>query len=158
MDITTYADRLREEVGAATALGGADVVAAADRLLLALDPAIRLVLLEAVSDATAEISAEIPEGGVDVRLRGRDLKFVVETVGPDAVPAPSSTDPGSESDEGDQVRITLRLPDTLKSRAEEQAAERGQSLNSWLMDAVRSAATGPPQLPGRPGRRMAGWA
>lgn len=174
MDITTYANQLRQEVTAATQLGGPDLASAAERVLLALDPAIRLVLMEALSDAAAEISSELPVGSVETRLRGRDLGFVIE--GMDAEHAePDSVGPdttaGEEPDSGDQVRITLRLPESLKTRSEELATERGQSLNSWLVDAVRAATRpGPPAPPvpplldlrggrGRgPSRRMTGWA
>ena len=50
---------------------------AAERLTFALDPAARLALMEAISQAAAEITAEMPTGGVDVRLNGRELDFVV---------------------------------------------------------------------------------
>jgi len=144
MDITMYADRLRREVAAATELGGPDVAAGAQRLLLALDPAVRLVLLEALSDAAAEISAELPAGSVEARLGGRDLDFVVEVPSElQDAPTVHPEDVSEEPDEpGDQVRITLRLPEGLKVRAEGAAVERGQSLNSWLVEAVHLAASG----------------
>ena len=47
----------------------------------------------------------------------------------------------SPDDEGDTSRITLRLPEPLKGRAEELAAQRGQSLNTWIVNAVRAATT-----------------
>ena len=36
----------------------------------------------------------------------------------------------------------MRLPESVKVRAEEAAAELGQSLNAWLVDAVRDALDG----------------
>lgn len=176
MDLTPYADRLREEVAAATQLGGPDSTAAAERLLIALDPAVRLVLIEMLADAVAQISTELPSGAVELRVRGRELQFLVEGLLPLAEPLPAGSAeaatpiPAIET-EGGQVRITLRLPDTVKARAEERAAERGQSLNSWLVDAVRMA-TGEAwpavrREPGRggwdagrrgPHRRITGWA
>jgi len=73
-------------------------------------------------------------------------------------------------DDGESVaRITLRLPESLKTRAEEMAARRGQSLNTWLVNATRSAATITINVssqgmgPGAPGRnrssnkRIQGW-
>ncbi|MDX6317693.1 MAG: hypothetical protein QOD35_1093, partial [Nocardioidaceae bacterium] len=67
------------------------------------------------------------------------------------------------------ARITLRLPESLKARAEELAGKRGQSLNTWLVNAARNAATisinvsSTPMGPGAPGRnrsssrRIQGW-
>ena len=45
-------------------------------------------------------------------------------------------------DEGDLARITVRLPEGIKDRAEEQAGRLGQSLNSWIVKTLRQA-TGP---------------
>ena len=67
------------------------------------------------------------------------------------------------------ARITLRLPESLKARAEEMASSRGQSLNTWLVNAARVAAavsidiTSSSIGPGAPGRnrssnkRIQGW-
>jgi hypothetical protein len=81
----------------------------------------------------------------------------------------------SPDDEGaETARITLRLPDALKARAEELATGRGQSLNTWIVNAVRAATAsgitvnigaqlGPQFGPGAPGRnrssnkRVQGW-
>ncbi|NLG20823.1 MAG: pilus assembly protein HicB [Actinomycetales bacterium] len=180
MELTTYVERLRAEVAAATELAGPEISTAAQRVLSAVDPAIRLVLLEALTDAAAEITTELPSGSVETRLRGRAVEFVLDGVGApagpeDAYPQDSEREPVDES--GDQIRITLRLPEGLKQRAEELAAEVGQSLNSWLVDAVRDATSsglrinlrshgvrfdyptppGAPRPPSGPGRRMTGW-
>lgn len=170
MDITPYVDRLAEQLAAATRGAGPDTEAAAQRLVVALDPAMRLAMMEALSQAAAEITAELPSGSVDVRLAGRDLDFVLELP---AAPTPQPEPEPEETGDGDVVRITLRLPDSLKTRAEELAATSGQSLNAWLVSAVRRATheravsididlSSVPfdNFPGRGrgGRRMSGWA
>ena len=163
MDITNLVDSLRQDLSRAADAGGADARAAAERLLLALDPALRLTLMDALSQAAAEIGEALPGVTVDVRLRGREPVFVVE-----GGPAPAAGDysgfetDAAENDDGEAVaRITLRLPDSLKGRAEALAARRGQSLNSWLVAAARVAADGPQSPGGRshgmPGRRVQGW-
>jgi HicB family len=144
MDITPYIEGLRRDLAAAAASGSADVQAAAEQLALAIDPAMRMALLEALSDAAAEISQDLGGGSIDVRLKGRDPQFVVTP--PPAGAASGPGGPGGERDdepddeEGPVARITLRLPESLKQRAEEAAGRRGQSLNSWLVSAVRAAA------------------
>lgn len=178
MELTTYVERLRAEVATATELAGPEITAAAQRVLAAVDPATRLVLLEALTDAAAEITTELPSGSVETRLRGRAVEFVLDGVGAPAGPTeayPEDPEPEPVDEGGAQIRITLRLPEGLKLRAEELAAEVGQSLNSWLVDAVREATTSglrinlrshgvrfdypspptPPRSPG--GRRMTGW-
>ncbi len=143
MDITPYVQRVREDLEATAAAGGADP-GLAERLTRALDPAIRLALLDALSQAAAEITTELPAGSVDVRLRGRDPEFVVDVP---ASPSPPPADgPGPSPSEPDEVegdervaRITLRIPESLKARAEDLAARSGYSLNTWMVFAIRLA-------------------
>ena len=78
MDITPYVESLRHDLAAAAEAGGPEAKAAAERLALALDPAVRLALMDALSQAAAEITSELPTGSVDVRLRGREPEFVVD--------------------------------------------------------------------------------
>jgi hypothetical protein len=151
MDITPYIDSLRRDLLAAADASGPDARETAERLTYALDPAARLAVMEAVSQAAAEITAELPTGNVDVRLRGRDLEFGVtlpelaEPVAPTppAPPAPPTppAPPAPPEPETDDAlsRVTLRIPESLKAKAEEAAADAGQSLNTWLVGAVRAA-------------------
>ena len=177
MDITPYIDSLRRDLVAAAEAAGPETRQAAERLTFALDPAARLALMEAVSQAAAEITAEMPAGGVDVRLNGRELDFVVQAAPP--VPPTPPAPPGAEEaeEEGGTARITLRLPESVKARAEEFAARSGHSLNTWLVNVVRAATrdnainvdidlSSIPFLgndpfggkgPGRGNRRMTGW-
>src|SRR6476469_5793976 len=138
MELTPFVERLRRDLSDAAAAGGAEAQAAAGRLALALDPATRMMLLEALAQAAAEITGELDHDVVDVRISGREPEFVVTRVEPDVVPAlpappivPSPPDPEDDS----QSRITLRLPESVKVRAEEAAAHAGQSLNAWLVEA-----------------------
>ena len=74
--------------------------------------------MEAISQAAAEITAEMPSGGVDVRLTGRDLDFVVQGGAPPVPepPAPPVPPSAEESDEdGAVARITLRMPESVKA-------------------------------------------
>lgn len=141
MDITPYVDHLRRDLVAAAEGAGDELRQAAERLGFALDPAARLALMEAISQACAEITAAMPAGGVDVRLDGRDLAFVVDAA---PTPAPQPAPPPDPADDDDAdgamtARVTLRLPESVKARAEEAAADAGQSLNTWLVGAVRAA-------------------
>jgi hypothetical protein len=131
--------------------------------------------MEAISQAAAEITAELPDGGVDVRLNGRELAFVVEIAPPPAPsPPPPPAPPAPPEDDEGLARITLRIPESVKARAEEKAAAAGHSLNTWLVNVVRSATSdhavsvdidlsslplfGNDQRPtGRGSRRMTGW-
>jgi len=184
MDITPYVESLRQDLAAAAEAGGPEAKQAAERLAMALDPAVRLALMDALSQAAAEITAELPQGTIDVRLKGREPQFVVDVPGlplqPPAPPTPPAA-PGDEAegeedeDEGAVARITLRIPESVKYKAEELAAKGGHSLNSWLVNVIRAATRdrsinvdvdlssipffeGQGFRPGRRGqRRMTGW-
>jgi hypothetical protein len=163
VDITRYVEHLRSDLADAATTGGEAMVDAAERLATALDAAVRMALLEALSDAAAEITAALDGSSVEVRLKGRDPDFVVTPPAPlePAFPAPPPPI-GSEAGEDDTAtaRITLRIPEPLKQRAEAAAGAARQSLNTWLVDAVRAAADGPaPDRPSRrTGKQLSGWA
>ncbi len=179
MDITEYVDALRQDLARAAAAMGPETEQAASRLGVALDSSVRLALMDALSHAAAEITNELDGISVEVRLQGREPVFVVVGSGP-SVQADDTTQIRTDDtaalpadEEGaETARITLRIPDALKARAEELAAGRGQSLNTWIVNAVRLAAM--PGLtiniggqqgagPGAPGRnrssnkRVQGW-
>lgn len=146
MELTPFVERLRRDLSDAAAAGGPETQAAAERLALALDPATRMMLLEALSEATAEITGRLEHDAVDVRMSGREPEFVVTRVEadlpsapPDAAPAPPAP---PEPEDDSQSRITLRLPESVKVRAEEAATQSGLSLNAWIVDAVRDALDG----------------
>ena len=146
MELTPYVESLRRELTTAAEVGGDDARALADRLLPSLDAAVRLTLLEALSAATEEISAELAPASVDVRLRGGVPGFVVTPppglAGPaaDAAAGPAEVRlPVAEGDDAAMVRINLRLPANLKGFIEDAAAGGGLSVNAWI---VRAAAAG----------------
>src|SRR5689334_2492692 len=140
MDITPYVERLREHLAASAAAGDEQIRTAADRLAHALDPSMRLALMEALSQAAAEITSEMRSGSVDVRLNGRELEFVVHGTSPEHPAATPTEAPLPDEDESDAAtaRITLRLPENVKTRAEELAAKGGSSLNTWIVNVLRN--------------------
>lgn len=178
MELQRYVNGLREQLAVAAAAGGEDARALAERLTAPLDAAVRLMLLEALSVAAAEITRELAPGSVEVRLRGGDPEFVVSApsdlgrsvaraVG-DASSAEEARLAGAAASrsapgEGGQSRVNLRLADQLKNRVEQAADRDGLSINAWLVRAAaaaveRSEAGGrvEPDSP-RGGQRFTGW-
>ena len=138
MELAPYVESLRTDLLRAAEAAGSEGHAVAERLLLALEPALRMALLEALSDATAEITAELPHAAVEVRLKGREPQFVVSATEP--LPSPdAATDAPDDEEDGALARVTVRIPESLKTRAEEAAAAVDQSLNSWVVAAIRRA-------------------
>jgi predicted HicB family RNase H-like nuclease len=130
MNLSPYVEALRRGLTAAAAAGTEETRRAADLLASAVEPSVRLALLEALSAAAAEVSDALADTTVEVRLRGQEPEVVVTTAEPEAAPPPAS-------DTDDTLtRITLRIPETLKARVEQAAAAEGVSVNAWLVQAV----------------------
>ncbi|SFF35514.1 hypothetical protein [Blastococcus tunisiensis] len=151
MDLTPFVDQLRRDLLTAADAGGEEARALAERLTAPLESSVRLALLSALSQAAEEITGQLAPGSVDVRLRGSDLGFAVTPppVEPTSAPAAgtASADPGPalDLDEGGTLRITLRLPEQLKSRVDDAAARLGVSVNTWLVRAVANAMSPEPR-------------
>ena len=102
MDLTPYVSNLRHELAIAADAGGDDARALAERLTAPLESAVRLVLLDALSAAAAEITRDLAPGSVDLRLRGREPSFVVTPP-----PAEQRRDPTDDVTEMRTDRVTL---------------------------------------------------
>ncbi|MFJ4029114.1 histidine kinase [Paenarthrobacter sp. NPDC089989] len=147
MQLKQYVSAVQHQLDTAAEAGGPEARALSERLTAGLESTVRLVLLEALSDAASEITLELAPGSVEVRLRGRDPEFVVanphsgdfeaanEWTGP---VAPEDVDGAGTS------RTTLRLPDHLKQHVEEAAVQEGLSVNAWLVRAVAEALNAGP--------------
>jgi hypothetical protein len=160
MDLRPYLESLRADLAAAAAPGGSDVARAAELLNRSLEPSVRLILLEVLADAAAEITAGLSDAAVEVRLRGREADLVVSrSHQPGAMPAP----PGPMSGSGDLTRLTLRMSESLKAHVEQCAAADRMSVNAWLVRAVTTAVQRPAESPPSPpkprrGKHLVGFA
>lgn len=160
MELAPYVADLQRQLVDAADTGTDETRAVAERLVAQLDAAARLVLLDALSAAVGEITRDLAPGSVDLRLRGREVEFVVSVQaadGDDDLPTPSV-----DLDDASTSRTTLRLPDALKVRVDEAAAADGLSVNTWLVRAVASALQ-PKQRRSaartlKTGDNFAGWA
>jgi HicB family len=163
MDLSPYLDALRRDLAATAAPGGPEVSRAAELLASSLEASARLCLLEALSDAAAEITTKLGTTSVEVRLRGRGADLVVSEAPPAEPPhlPPTQTAPADAS--ADLARITLRLPEPLKEQVERAASAEGISVNAWLVRAIANAVhpghqAQPPTGHHRYGRRVTGFA
>lgn len=161
MELEQHISELQRQLADAAANGSDETRVVAERLAAGLDAAVRLVILDALSAAVAEITRDLAPGAVDLRLRGREIEFVVTQPSTerehDDVAAPAV-----DLDDVSTSRTTLRLPDALKARVDDAAAADGLSVNTWLVRAV-AAALAPKQRRSaqrtlRTGDNFVGWA
>ncbi|MGQ0841137.1 toxin-antitoxin system HicB family antitoxin [Actinokineospora sp.] len=141
MDLSPYITSLREDLTTTASAGDENTRRAAAVLAVAVEPAARLAIMNALADLAAEITATLPDHVVDVRLDGRDVRVVVTgTAGRAAEePTPPPPPPPPHGDAGDMSRMTLRLFEELKAKAERAASSQGVSLNTFVQQAVQGA-------------------
>ncbi|HEY4313980.1 MAG TPA: histidine kinase [Actinomycetes bacterium] len=161
MELGRYVSDLQRQLVGVAENSAEDTLAVAERLVGGLDAAARLVLLDALSAACGEITRDLAPGSVDLRLRGREIEFVVTqpTIESDPDEQPTAA---VDLDDTSTSRTTLRLPDALKARVDEAASADGMSVNTWLVRAI-AAALQPKQRRSaqrtlRTGDNFAGWA
>ncbi|ATE56741.1 toxin-antitoxin system HicB family antitoxin [Actinosynnema pretiosum] len=142
MDLSPYISALREDLTTAASAGDENTRRSAAVLAAALEPAARLAIMNALSDLAAEVTASLDGPVVEVRLDGRDVKVVVSGAGPAQEEREPEPQEAPRPMSGDATRITLRLLDELKSKAEQVAASQGMSLNTFVAQAVQGAVGG----------------
>src|SRR5262245_59065501 len=149
MQIDGYVQALREDLARVAALGDESTARAAELLAVALESSLGRRLQEALAEAALELSGQLDSGHIEVRIAGGEPELVyVREEEPAAEPA----------DEAFTARITLRLPESLKTKLEAAATKQGVSVNTWLVH-VLSHASEPRTLGGGGGsrRRLTGY-
>src|SRR5690242_7243021 len=109
MDISAILDALRTDVQTTAEGGDKKTGEAVVRIGRLLEATVRVQLMDALSEAAAELSQELPTGRVEVRIAGGDvsLSFVRD-----------QDEPADVGPDEDSARITLRMPESLKTQAE----------------------------------------
>jgi HicB family len=150
MQLEAHIQAIQQDLAATAGLGDEATALAARRLSEALASTLHLRLLDLLGEAAAEIGSQLATGRVEVRLAGRDPELVVVLE-----EAPESVPLGA----GEELRgrISLRLPETLKTAIEAAAEQEGISTNTWL---VRTLARSLESRQARRGRhnRLQGYA
>jgi hypothetical protein len=145
MNVAAFVEALQRDLEAVAGMGDDAVAEAARRISAALEPSLRLRLMDVLGEAAVELTGQLPNGHVDLRMSGGDpeLLYVEEQGGP----MPSADDALS-------ARVTLRLPETLKSIIDAAAQDAGMSATTWLLQQISRSANPSRRTPG--GRRMTG--
>jgi len=147
MQLTGHIDALLADLAMTAELGDENVALAAERLSETLRGSARLRLLDLLSEVTLEISGQLPAGHLEVRLVGQEPSLVY-------VEERQQEEFGASDDMA--ARISLRLPDTLKTAIDDAAAKEGISVNAWLVRELKRAVHRGSQP--KVGNRLTGFA
>jgi hypothetical protein len=147
MNVAAYVEALQQDLANVAGIGDEAVAEAARRIAAALESSLRLRLTDALGEAAAELTNQLPDGHVEVRISAGEPELVY-------VPDPGAPPPSGLEDLS--ARITLRLPETLKTIVDAAAQEAGMSANTWLLQQITRSAD--PKRRNQPGgRRMTGY-
>src|SRR5580700_5629081 len=108
MRMSLIVEGLRADVEAVAELGDEVVADVAERIAAVLARSAPSRILDLLSEVAADLSAELPDGRVEIRMMGDDVELAYVD---EERPAP-------EGDSELSARITLRLPEHLKARVE----------------------------------------
>ena len=147
MNLTIVLEGLQEDLQGLAELGDERSAQIARRLGDALGSNLRLKLLDLLSQAALELNSKLPSGHIEVRLAGQEPELVfVDAPGEGA---------GSVGEEL-SARISLRLPESLKTAVEKASDAEGISTNAWLIRAIARATESRPVHV--TGKRLSGYA
>lgn len=150
MQIDGYVQALRDDLARVAAVGDESTARAAELLSVALESAVGRRFLEALGEAALELSDQLDSGRVEVRFAGSDPELVY-------VPDEDARTAAEPADEAFTARITLRLPESLKTRLDAAASLHGVSVNTWLVQVLARSLE--PRTPSGGGnrRRLTGY-
>ena len=150
MHMDAYTETLRRTLVETSCLGDERTQEVAHSLTVALDPALRLVALQVLTDTADELNSELDGVHVAVVMDGSTPHLLVtqadrsdEQDQGNVAGSECHTDTPAravpEVPEGPEVRTTLRLPESLKQQIDAAARVQGRSVNAWLVEAARGA-------------------
>jgi hypothetical protein len=147
MNLTIVLEGLTEDLQGIASLGDERSAQIARRLTEALGSSLRLKVFDLLSQAALELSGKLPSGHIEVRLAGQEPELVfIDDAAPEG---------GAAAGEELSARISLRLPDSLKTAVEKAADREGISTNAWLVRSIaRAAESRPAQVSGK---RLSGY-
>src|SRR2546430_8352264 len=116
MNVAAYVEALQQDLANVAGVGDDAIAEAARRIATALESSLRLRLMDALGEAAAELTNQLPDGHVEVRVAAGEPELVF-------VADPGAAAPAALEDLS--ARITLRLPETLKTIVDAAAQEAG---------------------------------
>ena len=130
MDTGVVIAEIEAAVRSHVALAGGEpaVEAAAESLLGALGPALRVGALRLAEQAALEVRAQLSDATVEVTVVDGEPAIAIRQ------------EAGARAYAGDELdaRLTLRLPGALKGDLEDAAGTSGDSINSYIIKALSS--------------------
>ncbi len=135
MQLTQTEQLMEAAVQAQLRLANPDLASLGADLLDVLRPALRQAIMEVVEMAAQEVNGQLVGQRVEVRLGDGDPELRVRSDESRVPPPPPDAEAGDA-----EARITLRVPAYLKDLITEAAEGAGDSINSFVVETLRTKA------------------
>jgi hypothetical protein len=167
MKMSLVVEGLRSDVISVGELGDDTVAEVAERIADLMGRSVPTRILDLLSDVAAELSADLAEGHVEIRVAGDDVQLsyvedepVLEPAAPGGGGSGGAGGSGGPGDDADpSARISLLLSESLKARVEDGAAREGISVNAYIVRTLERGASASAfrSRSGRGGNRLRGF-
>jgi hypothetical protein len=147
MKMSLVIEGLRSDILAVGELGDQAVADLAERIASLFSRSAPARILDLLSDVAGELSSELPEGRIEIRLVGDDVEFAFMDERP----------PAHDADAELSSRITLRLSEQLKARVEKSATREGISVNAFILRTLERGTSATGSRGHRVGSRLHGY-
>jgi len=134
MQMSQFIEALQADLRELAEIGGDELVQATQRLGGAIKQSATLRVIDALTQVALDLSSQLPNGHIEIRLSGQDPQLVYVEEDP--------SEPVASADDALAARITLRLPESLKSSIETAAESENVSVNAWLVRVLQRAVAG----------------
>lgn len=151
MQLESHVQAVCEDLASIAAVGDESTARAAALLAVALQSSLGRRFQEALAEAALELSSQLDDAHVEVRIAGGEPELVYVR---DETTLVSGPEDGA-GDSSYSARISLRLPESLKSRIDGAATARGVSVNTWLVQALQQVLE--QRTATRGGHRLTGY-
>jgi hypothetical protein len=129
MLMSQFIESIEDDLAALGEIGGPEVAATVNRVVVAIRPALRGRLLEALNALVQDLDDR--SGAKLILTLDRDELHLERRETEESTPPPLTND--------FNARIALRVPDELKRAFERSARSGGISMNSWIVRALDRA-------------------
>jgi predicted HicB family RNase H-like nuclease len=150
MKMSLVVDGVRSDVASVGELGDEIVAEVAERIADLVGRVLPARILELLSDVAAEVSAELPDGRVEIRVAGDDVRLAY-------VEEMRAASGEGEANAELSARISLRLSEALKARVEEGAGSEGVSVNTYIVRTLERGSSADRSRTSRGMHRLHGY-
>ena len=152
MQTAQFIEALQSDLRELAQLGGEELVQAAHRLEGAVKQSATLRLIDALTQVALEVSSQLPNGHLDVRLcragPGARLRRGGGRGAAGAKPPRTASPPGSP----------FVCPSRSRSRSRRPRSAEGVSVNTWLVRALERSVSSGGGRAVKSGKRITGYA